>query len=136
MSIHPERFFVVLNTHLDHISAVARSNGIDVILKHLEELRAKHNTQAVFLTGDFNAFPSDPVLKRVQSSLTWATPSNSTVGTFTDWNVKDKADTIDYLFYSSHLKLHGIRIVTDWDQAPVLASDHRPLIATLSVTKL
>jgi endonuclease/exonuclease/phosphatase family metal-dependent hydrolase len=48
--------FIHLNTHLDHISQWARSEGLRLILKRTEGLRAD---LPVILTGDFNCNACD-----------------------------------------------------------------------------
>jgi endonuclease/exonuclease/phosphatase family metal-dependent hydrolase len=47
--------FVHLNTHLDHVSRLARVEGSGLILRKLAELR--EDEQPVVLTGDFNCRP-------------------------------------------------------------------------------
>jgi endonuclease/exonuclease/phosphatase family metal-dependent hydrolase len=137
LSAHPELLMLVANTHLDHISAKARERGATFLLERLQNIALTHSANAVVLCGDFNASPNDAELAKVSSSptlrLVRAVPSNVSLGTFTDWRPDTISKTIDYFFTSSAVKVHSHRIITDWDKAPTLASDHRPLIATLSI---
>ena len=53
-----------LNTHLDHISALARREGSKLVVEKIAEIsdRTDEDPPAIILTGDFNARPgsSDP----------------------------------------------------------------------------
>ena len=51
--------FLHLNTHLDHVSRLARVKGSALILRRLAELREVE--QPVVVTGDFNCRPGTPV---------------------------------------------------------------------------
>ena len=48
--------FLHLNTHLDHMSSLARAKGSELILRKATELQAEDGLPAV-LTGDFNCLP-------------------------------------------------------------------------------
>ena len=56
------RGLLFINTHLDHIGEQARREGVALLLRRIETLRAG---RPVILTGDFNAEPSSPVVARV-----------------------------------------------------------------------
>jgi endonuclease/exonuclease/phosphatase family metal-dependent hydrolase len=51
--------FVHLNTHLDHVSRLARLEGSRLILRRVAELRG--DEPPVVVTGDFNCRPGTPV---------------------------------------------------------------------------
>jgi endonuclease/exonuclease/phosphatase family metal-dependent hydrolase len=48
--------FLHLNTHLDHMSSLARSKGSELILRKITELQEEDGLPAV-VTGDFNCLP-------------------------------------------------------------------------------
>ena len=54
--------FLHLNTHLDHVSSLARVEGGDLILRRLAELR--EDEHPVIVTGDFNCRPGTPTHRR------------------------------------------------------------------------
>lgn len=54
-------FLLHLNTHLDHVSKLARVEGSRLILRKLAELRG--DEPSVVVTGDFNCRPGTPVYR-------------------------------------------------------------------------
>ena len=56
-----------INTHLDHIGEQARREGVALLLRRIETLRAG---RPVILTGDFNAESSSPVIAHVVADST------------------------------------------------------------------
>lgn len=50
-----------VNTHLDHVEAVVRKEGLAMVVRNVSSMNP-HN-YPVILTGDFNAFPDDPYLE-------------------------------------------------------------------------
>ncbi len=53
--------FLYLNTHLDHVSAPARREGSELILRKLAEIREYSGSELpVVVTGDFNCRPGTP----------------------------------------------------------------------------
>ncbi len=127
--------FYHFNTHLDHMSAVARENGMALILKRIKALR---EGVPVVLTGDMNAVPgSVPVLKALEvlrdAATESAVPHCGPEATFNGFRV-DKAPTsrIDYIFVSA-----GTRVLShatlDEKHDGLYPSDHFPVVALLAL---
>lgn len=98
------KMFWVFNTHLDHIGAVARTKGIELILSKIHLLNQKK--YPVIFMGDFNSEPTEQRIinlkkemfdSRVVSEQKPFGPS----GTFNDFkNNKPVTLLIDYIFIS------------------------------------
>lgn len=125
------------NTHLDHVSFDARLNGMQVILNKIfhNDNTGKNN---IILCGDFNVPPEDQVIRLVSKHLNNAQRTalkkiNETLPTFTNWNVGLLGlvfNIIDYIFASDYLLPRTFETISEYDSRPVLASDHRPVMAT------
>lgn len=128
------RRFRVYNTHLDHIGAGARRQGLGVVLRRMRQDYARRPLPAV-LMGDFNAVPGAPELAALDT-----TPLRDLTGglplTFHDYfrsRPQEPACKIDYLFVSP-----------GWNAGPaccwehcadgVYLSDHYPVCAALSLS--
>jgi endonuclease/exonuclease/phosphatase family metal-dependent hydrolase len=59
----PGRQIAVYNTHLDHLGEMARVEGTLLIWDTIQEHRRRFSPVPVLLIGDFNAGPSDPVIR-------------------------------------------------------------------------
>ncbi|KAH8601101.1 endonuclease/Exonuclease/phosphatase [Bisporella sp. PMI_857] len=57
--------FIAANTHLDHISEEARTEGVKVILERLKAVQKKWGPLEVSLAGDFNAESGDAAYKEM-----------------------------------------------------------------------
>ena len=58
-----------LNTHLDHVSAPARREGIKLIVEKIGEISDRAGeTPAIILTGDFNARPGNTIYRTLIES--------------------------------------------------------------------
>jgi len=125
--------FIMYNTHLDHVSAHARYEGMKLILEKLQQ----HKNLPVILTGDLNASPSDQLISYIKSSLKSTSDEaaekvNEHVGTLTMWEPRDNNETIDYIFVNEHFESRMYEVITEYDvQQNTLASDHRPIVARL-----
>ncbi|MCI3921423.1 endonuclease/exonuclease/phosphatase family protein [Paenibacillus sp. TRM 82003] len=62
--VSPTPRIAVFNTHLDHISAAARTRGAKLAAQRIDELRKRTRLPAL-LTGDFNAKPSAEAIKQL-----------------------------------------------------------------------
>ena len=143
--VHIERLgqtIRVFNTHLDHISGVARLLGVKVILEYISKFNQKMPLPTI-LMGDLNCTPkSRPVqflndhlldfpdvhLTDVYSKFELS-PLSNTFHNFSG-KVKLKGAPIDYIFVSDEFEIVESRILTE----PVngmYPSDHYPLMATL-----
>lgn len=63
----PESWIMMVNTHLDHESELAREEGIKLIAATIKQ-KTEHfspNLKDIFITGDFNTPESDPIFKQL-----------------------------------------------------------------------
>ena len=116
----------VANTHLDHVSVMAREKGTALILSRLAEFEGPK-----ILMGDFNALPIESTIQNVlqvgwQDSL-GLDPS----GTFHDFG-KVEGGRIDYVF-GSGLTFVQSRIFSTLTEFGY-ASDHHGVEATIQFT--
>jgi endonuclease/exonuclease/phosphatase family metal-dependent hydrolase len=133
------RHFFVFNTHLDHISALARENGTRVLLKALDSLAGKAE---VILTGDLNSLPTDIPWKLITESgirdvRLIADPAGKTEApcTFIGFPAEFKpGNTIDYIFFRA--PRHAVelsceeRVLND-NRDGLYPSDHLPVVADI-----
>lgn len=127
------REFFYLNTHFDHIGKEARKNSASMIVDLTKSLQREKNL-AAFVTGDFNAQPSEPPYAvMVNSQLFFDTkPANATEGTFCTFSVNGPACTlIDYIFHTAGFRSSGYQVIRDNDGTHY-PSDHLPVMAVLT----
>ncbi|MCW8133081.1 MAG: endonuclease/exonuclease/phosphatase family protein [Planctomycetota bacterium] len=133
--------FVMLNTHLDHVSERARVHGARVILEHLRRIAPK--SAPVLVTGDFNCNPgSDAYNLFVEKGFadTFAAaglldaPGVFTFHAFTGrGNGKDtRIDWIMTRDSASKFSTKSFEIVLD-AKPPLFPSDHFPVVANLEL---
>ena len=123
------RFFFV-NTHLDHVGAEARKNGLKLILDRIGEM----NTDGlpVVLAGDFNAAPDSPVLKELDKVMTSARKDaikTDNSGTYHNWG--KASDMIDHIYFSGFSLCSEFQTVTKKYSDRKFISDHYPVTAVL-----
>ncbi|ADV42091.1 endonuclease/exonuclease/phosphatase family protein [Bacteroides helcogenes] len=130
--------YFALNTHLDHVGVVARSEGIRLILDRVDELS---NGLPVIVTGDFNADPESDVIKHVTDPanprhLTDARMESPVVygpaWTFHDFGKipYDQRPLIDYVFVRNGLKVLRYGVLAETEGNAFL-SDHSPVLVTV-----
>jgi endonuclease/exonuclease/phosphatase family metal-dependent hydrolase len=125
------KVFVHFNTHLDHMSPAARTNGMALILKRMPQIT---QGMPVLLTGDMNAVPeSEPIRLALSvlrdSNALSRTPHTGPVATINGFKFHKKATgCIDYIFVST-----GIRVLShatlDDSENSLYPSDHFPVAA-------
>jgi endonuclease/exonuclease/phosphatase family metal-dependent hydrolase len=123
--------FVYFNTHLDHMSAAAREQGMALILKRI---KAIDKVIPVLLTGDMNAGPDSKPIALAKEVLRDAfalsrTPHTGPVATINSFKFRKKATAcIDYIFVST-----GVSVLThatlDDSEKELYPSDHFPVVA-------
>ncbi len=127
------KLFCYYNTHLDHISELARIEGIKMVVAH-----ASKNCGPIplVLTGDFNAYPGGETYKVAARLLRDAAVISKTghkggSRTWHNWGrPTDSQEPIDFIFVSDDITV--LSHVTD-ETKPMgdFASDHYPVIARL-----
>lgn len=128
-----------INTHLDHIGEQARREGVALLLRRIETLRAG---RPVILTGDFNAEPSSPVVACVvadsalRSAWDTAPIRSGSAWSFSDFGQlpEEERPLIDYVFYGGGLEVVSCSILPDTLGGGYL-SDHAPVEARLKYVR-
>lgn len=127
----------VFNTHLDHKGDVARTKGIELILKKIAEVNTK-NYDVIFM-GDFNSEPHEDRIislkKHMNDSrdISEEKPFGPT-GTFNGFNHNEPVTKlIDYIFISknSELKVKKHAVLSDSKDLKY-PSDHLPVYVKLT----
>ncbi|MBC8064472.1 MAG: endonuclease/exonuclease/phosphatase family protein [Chlorobia bacterium] len=117
------RPFRVYNTHLDHISQLARHKSVELIL-------SRNDDRPTVVMGDFNALPADPPIQAMLKAGFEDSLRNRSQSTFHAWGTEEYGQ-IDYIF------ARGIALEHSWVVTDELdgrnASDHYPVLATLAV---
>ena len=124
-SVEDKKSFRVYNVHLDHVSAVARSKGIQLVVDYAEKLNEVELLPSVIL-GDLNAFPEWDDLNPVTKNPDYVDVTKDIPVTFHGFFVT--ADKIDYIFMSKKLECKECYIWEDREGRPIL-SDHHPVCA-------
>ncbi len=122
--------FVVFNTHLDHISDEARINGINVILKKIEQFGGL----ASMIMGDFNAEEDSETYKSATKNFLdakYQTDNTMKSCTYQNFGKALDRECIDYLMISkTGFTVNSYKVVTTTFDG-VYPSDHFPLSVSL-----
>ena len=128
--------FSLYNVHLDHESQPSREKSALLLVDTLRQ-RATHGP--VIVTGDFNAEPGNPAIRRLQAEdspvpvsaleITRSTCS----GTFHGFTGQAQGGPIDYIFLSPEWHVLEAQVLTGDGKQP-FPSDHFPVAATLQLT--
>ncbi|MDQ2801070.1 MAG: endonuclease/exonuclease/phosphatase family protein [Armatimonadota bacterium] len=132
-----EAAFYLYNVHLDHEAQQAREKGVELVL---ERIRRRSASDPVILTGDFNAWPDNAAVARVQradspvsrNALAAANSVDAGAGTFHGFTGHAQENPIDYIFLSSEWRVLEGAVVRG-DGARPFVSDHFPVAATLEL---
>lgn len=117
-----------LNTHFDHAGTVARRESAKLVAERALELSG--DTLPAFITGDFNAQPSDPIFAPITArfpSARTAAPDTDGLGSFNGFGAEQGTVIYDYIF-SRKARALEFHTVTDSYRVPY-ASDHYPVEA-------
>lgn len=133
MKCSGKKFFYV-NTHLDSESALARKNGLKLILDKVAEKNT--DNLPVVLTGDFNILPTDSVLgvlvdaEMLDARTTAAkTDDLPTFNGFGDTNENPRV--IDYIYYRGFASCPEYETIVKQYANIQYISDHYPILARL-----
>ena len=134
MKYSGKKFFYV-NTHLDSDSALARKNGLKLILDKVAEKNT--DNLPVVLTGDFNILPTDSVLDDVLGKaemLDARTTAAKTddLPTFNGFGDTDETPrVIDYIYYRGFSSCPEYETIVKQYANIQYISDHYPILARL-----
>lgn len=125
--------FCYYNTHLDHVSELARVEGIKMVVAH-----AGRNCSGLplVLTGDFNAYPDSETYKIAATLLRDAGDLSETgrrgpFVTFQNYGRPvRREEPIDYIFVSEGVVVNSF-VTDDRKFLGDFASDHYPVFAEL-----
>jgi endonuclease/exonuclease/phosphatase family metal-dependent hydrolase len=141
------RSFLHLNTHLDHVSRIARAKGSKLILRRLAAEEGP-----VVVTGDFNCRPGTPVYRNfvrggfVDTYLAAGNEDTASANTFhafegtrfRDAHPERGPRRLDWILLKdlrNRLRIETHRIVRDGDERSGLyPSDHYPVLTELALT--
>ena len=128
------KHFYFVNTHLDHRGALARKNGLQLVVDNIAAMNPEG--YPMVLTGDFNVLPDDECLvdldKQMQSARKIAKVTDN-LSTFNGWGSKKPEDqyVIDYIYVSGFKSVPEYRTnMQQYAEKPYI-SDHYPIISVL-----
>ena len=133
MKYSGKKFFYV-NTHLDSDGALARKNGLKLILDKVAEKNT--DNLPVVLTGDFNIIPTDSVLEvlvdaEMLDARTTATTTDD-LATFNGFGAADESPrVIDYIYYRGFSSCPEYETIVKQYENIQYISDHYPIVARL-----
>ncbi len=132
--------FYAFNTHFDHRGQQARAESAKLLLQKVKEIAG---STPAFITGDFNARPSDEPIKIITDSnnpnrLTDSkaiseTPHYGPQGTFTGFKEKELGnEPIDHIFIRNGVQvLQHATLSQTWQGR--FSSDHFPVFARVVI---
>ena len=126
--------FAIINTHLDHIGAISRSEGAKLIAQRMSAIA--HELPTV-VTGDFNAEADSEAYAILTSSRlcdAQKTAQTSSGANYT-WHNYGRLDAsqrtiIDFVLISPNITAKHCHI--PYPQVGAMLSDHSPIITTLT----
>lgn len=132
--------FFVLNTHFDHIGAVAREESVKLILNRTSEL-SEGLPQIVM--GDFNANPESNVIQGIvrptNAISLFDSKKRASLVYGPDWSFHDfgripfaERPLIDYIFISKNVKVLKYGVLAETVNEYFL-SDHTPVLLKVSL---
>ena len=142
-----------LNTHLDHVSALARQQGSKLVVERIAEISGRTGVDPpAIVMGDFNSRPGNRVHSNfteagfVDTFLTAGNEDGEGSNTFHAFKGTRYSDAhpergprrIDWIFLKDvqgQLRIKSHRIIHDADESSALyPSDHYPILADLSIS--
>ncbi len=125
--------FYFFNVHYDHQGKVARRESSKLLLARINQIAGSTNT--IFVTGDFNAVPTDEpivVLAKdgfLKDSYTISEqPCYGTVGTSNGFKIDiDAKNRIDYIWVTADIKVKKYGVLNDMQNGR-FPSDHFPVL--------
>eukprot|EP00762_Andalucia_godoyi_P003758 ANDGO_08480.mRNA.1 hypothetical protein H696_02430 len=124
----------ICNTHLDHLSAKARTEGVRMIFRQVK----KHTRVPTVLTGDFNCESSEEpclIVAKEGFSNTFAIANNGAKeGTFHAFSGRRSGDCIDFIWASNDWKVSR-SWVDHTSRDGRFPSDHFPVVTELFLSR-
>jgi endonuclease/exonuclease/phosphatase family metal-dependent hydrolase len=143
--------FLHLNTHLDHVSALARREGSKLVVRRIVELAGRTDVDPpAIVTGDFNSRPGNRTHKTFTESgfadTYLAAGNEEGANTFHEFRGAGYRDAhpargprrIDWILMKDpkeRLRVTSHRIIHDADEhSGLYPSDHYPILADFSIS--
>ncbi len=121
--------FYVFNTHLDHVGTTARYEGLRLIWSKIDQINKEGFP--VFITGDFNAVPEDPIFEgNPYGSARVEAPVADEECSYNAFGVSAQK-IIDFIFYRGMDPL-TFETLTEGYAGVEYISDHYPIISTFA----
>jgi len=127
---NPNEKIAVLNTHLDHISQLAREKGMDLIGSHIDAF-IKQDIPVV-LMGDFNCEPNNAAIQSIQELGLQVLPQESG-RTFHGFHGGTEGEPIDYICASKEFT-QSTTVINRQTFEQKYPSDHYPVVSQLVFT--
>lgn len=127
------KVFYFFNVHYDHQGKVARRESSHLLLKKIKEIATSGTT--IFVTGDFNAVPTDEPIKIIaadgllsDSHEICKTPRYGTEGTTNSFKLEaSMKNRIDYIWVTKDVTVEKYAVLNDM-QYGHFPSDHFPVV--------
>ncbi|MBN2262855.1 MAG: endonuclease/exonuclease/phosphatase family protein, partial [Prolixibacteraceae bacterium] len=129
------REILVMNTHFDHQSELAREQSAKLIVQKIEQVNPQK--LPVILMGDFNATPETLPISIIKNKMHDAleisqTPHYGPLGTFNSFDPNKVIDgRIDYVFLKG-FEVKSIVHIDDRRNDNYFVSDHLPVLVELN----
>lgn len=121
------KHFVMVNTHLSHMSETAR---VDAIKQLSEYLKNHYADKCLFISGDFNQTPSEdflaPLKKPLKLKSCWDYYNQPLIKTFHGYETVQEGEPIDYIFVCDPIRIREATIHTK-KYNDRFVSDHHPI---------
>lgn len=127
----------VVNTHLDHISSVARRKELELVMRTISS-ESMYNESVTFLVGDLNADPESDEMSIMKSYPDFKNLTEQIGmtyhGYFRDNQIlgNDSSNQIDYIFARGDVELKSVQKWTDVSNG-VYLSDHYPVSVVITL---
>ena len=126
--VHQTQPMTVMNTHLSHVSDLARKDAIHTLVAYVK----KHaHTMPLVLMGDFNTIPSEGLLNPLDMLLQSVWHRQTLNPTFHGFTAPTMTEPIDHIYYSDHWQAQGFKVHDHPNEATL--SDHYPIQVTLAL---
>lgn len=136
-----KKIFFVFNTHFDHMGLNAREQSARLLLQQIKKIAGSN---AVILTGDFNADENSAPIKVLktnygdkkvllfETSSVSALPHHGPDKTFCGFKPNHEiiGNRIDYIFVTKSFKVLSHATLTDF-KGPYFPSDHLPVFSEI-----
>eukprot|EP01126_Amoeba_proteus_P040759 TRINITY_DN4365_c0_g1_i6.p1 TRINITY_DN4365_c0_g1~~TRINITY_DN4365_c0_g1_i6.p1 ORF type:complete len:102 (-),score=19.67 TRINITY_DN4365_c0_g1_i6:42-347(-) len=99
-------------------------------------MKNNRGCEKLFCTGDLNASPRSEIITRFGEFLKNSSDHaelllNASSPTFHGWRPNaGGGQFIDYIFFGENCTCKQFEVIIDFDNEKILASDHRPIIAS------